>query len=236
VSTGEPRDLRAELRKATARTAQCIPIERLGEALTTDEQSHLERCARCQAELSLWREFDASESEADEGAAVQWISARLRNGPTAATRPAVTWWTALAGARGLAVAAVLLIAAGGIAYLIRDRAPHVRDTGTEQVYRSGRIEPLSPVGDLASPPAELQWKPVPGAVRYDLSLLEIDRRAVWRGSSKETRIALPPNVVAQFTPGKPFFWEAIARSTTDAALATTGTVRFRVVVAQPRGD
>ena len=73
-TTGET----AVLKRMLQATAECIPIERLGDTRTAVESEHLSRCARCQTEIALQQEFNESAPVSDEGAAVQWVVAEVR--------------------------------------------------------------------------------------------------------------------------------------------------------------
>ena len=84
-------------------------------------------------------------------------------------------------------------------------------------------------GDVAAAPTQLEWAAVPGAVRYDVQILEVDRAVLWRGSTREPRVDVPAAVSAKFVPGKRILWEVTAHD--DATvLAESGTQAFRVAV------
>jgi hypothetical protein len=215
-------------KEATERTTDCIPIERIGQQLTTGEQAHLRTCARCQTELSLWQQFDAAATEKDDGAAVTWIVSELHR---RAARPAALvpkrrgWWLAT---RALAAAATVVLIASG--YLLWDREPSIRDPGgTTEQYRTVQLALIAPRGDVGSAPRELAWQPAAGAIRYDVGILEVDGTVVWRTSTAEPRVAVPPAVLSGFVHQKPFLWEVTARDASGAAIASSGKQRFRVV-------
>ena len=77
MTSGNENDPVRLMRAALARTPDCVPIERLGEALTEAEQLHVASCARCQTELALRSEFDRAVTTDDERLQVQWIAADL---------------------------------------------------------------------------------------------------------------------------------------------------------------
>ena len=224
---------RTSNRDALDRTLQptpgCIPIERFGEARTSRENEHLTSCARCQTELSLWQEFDSSTPSADEGGSVQWVVAELGRRSTQAPRTIRDrpwWWLA----RPRVAAAAATIAVGAlIGYGVWDPEPRVGvRQDTPQVYRTVGVQAVSPVGDVVAAPRSLEWAPLPGAVVYDVQMLEVDHTSLWRGTAASTRIELPSSVIAQLVPGKTLLWEVTARNAAGAVVAESGTQRFRV--------
>ena len=230
-------DARAEVKRAMQATPGCLPLDRLGEEHSAAERQHILACAHCQAELALWREFEASPPDARDDDAVQWIVAEVkRRRHVPRIEPRRIAWGGWLDARGLMAVAATLILAVAVGYLAWDRAPAVRDVGNvePQAYRTAQVLAIAPVGDVDTRPREFQWKPVQGAVSYDLAIFEVDRTVVWRASSAETRVAPPGLVVSRFVPGKPFLWEVTARDRSNAAIANSGTQRFRV--APSRGD
>ena len=209
----------------------CLPFERLGDEHTPTERGHVQTCARCQAEIALWQEFQESAPEPEDGAAVQWVVAELRrrrSAPAPGPRRAAIW--AFFG-RGLIATAMTLVLGLAVGYLAWDREPAVQDIGTsgQPAYRASQLHVVAPVGDVGSAPRELQWKAPAGATQYDVVIMEVDRTEVWRSSSQAPRVALPPAVVSRFVPGKPFLWEVVARNGSGAAIAESGTQRFRVL-------
>src|SRR5215208_6172322 len=105
-------------------TPECVPIERFA-SLSANEHAHVDACAHCEAELSLWQQFEANQSSADEGAAVQWIAseiARRRAPDGAATRaPRFNWF----GGRTFAALAAGLLLMVAIGYSVIDREPSI---------------------------------------------------------------------------------------------------------------
>lgn len=222
---------RRELRETT----DCVPIERFGEELTTQEREHVAHCARCEAEVALWEEFRDATPSPDEGAAVQWIAAevaRRRAGtPAAARQP---WfnrrWFGVLRPQALAAAAAVVLVALTIGQLA-DREPAIVTPPSDQnEFRSARIETIAPTGDLPYAPTELSWVAVRGAERYDVEVLEVDRTVLWRASTREPRVQLAAGLTKQFVPGKTILWEVTARGRDGAALAQSGTQRFRVAI------
>ena len=215
---------------------ECIPVDRFGSALTEAEQTHVDTCARCEAELTLWKAFTDSQPAADEGAAVQWIVSELqrRSAPRRPPVPAAAWLSGLRlrSAIGLAAAAMLSI----VGYLALDREPRlVAPAPGEAIYRSAGVEVVSPLGDVARAPDELAWQAVDGAVRYDVQVLEVDRTIVWRTASLSSRVPLPGSVIQLIVPGKTILWEVTAIDASGVAIASSGSQRFRVPIATTPG-
>ncbi len=219
---------RGALADALRRTRECIPVERLGGALDDAERGHLETCARCQTELALLQTFERDAPAPDAGAAVRWIAAeaKRRAGASGANagvsrRPRWVRFVLVSSA-----AAVLLVAG----YMTWDREPRVATpVSTEETYRSAEIRVVSPIGDLTTPPGELIWTAVPGAERYEVSVFEVDRTVLWRGTTATPRVELPTSLVSLFVPGKTVLWQVSATTASGVAVARSSTTRFRVV-------
>ena len=231
--TSTPGDAARETLKRSAQpTGACISVERLGEALTPAERDHIAGCVRCQTEAALWESFNVTAPRRDEEAAVRGIVEELkrrnqnRQGGRAAPRTMqwLTW-------RPLSAIAATLALAVGVGYFARDREPNVAGTaGTAQTYRSGQVQLRSPIGDQSAVPGQLEWAAVPGAATYDVSVLEVDRTLLWRGTATDPRIALPSSVTERLVPGKTVLWEVAAKDASGTPLAVSGVQRFRVVV------
>ena len=221
-------------------TPDCVPIERIGEELTATERDHVVHCARCEAELALWEEFRDATPTPDEGAAVQWIAAevtRRRVESPSPVRPSWVsrrWFGVLSPQAVMAAAAVLIVAVMVGQLVDREPAVVLAPSGNADVYRSTRIQPIGPTGDLPQAPTGLSWIAVAGADQYDVAILEVDRTVLWRGSTGGSHIDLAPNVIGQFVPGKTILWEVSARGRDGAVIAQSGTQRFRVAV-RPQG-
>lgn len=212
----------------------CLAIERLGEPLTAADRAHVAACVRCRTELEMFAAYEASEPLEGEGLSVAWIAQRARravqDGPVAApaitAAPTVAWGIP----RWALAAASLAVVLGGAALLWRPAAS-VDSVAPGEVYRALRVDVLSPSGDVPAPPTELLVAAVPGAVEYQVRLLEVDGRELWRASTPVPAIPLPPAVSAAALPAKTLVWQVVARDAHQRVLAESGDVRFRV---QPR--
>ena len=205
-----------EWRNALAPTPECIDLARLGDELSEAERAHVDACVRCQTELALFREVMREESSPES----QWIADQLqrRNNNVVPFAPRV--WRAL-----YAVAAVLVVVIG-IGAWMQMREPSIDITGTPGTYRSARLDVVAPRGDIAQAPNELRWKTVPNATRYQVVIREVDATVLWTGGATTTHVVLPPDVVAQFAPGKSLQWDVRAfRGNEVLASSETQSVR-----------
>lgn len=206
-------------REALAPTPECIDIARLDGERSAAERAHLDSCVRCQSELALFREISREESSTGEAEAAMWIAGELqRRNNVVAFRPK-TWRVAYA----IAAALVLLIGAGT---WMQMREPSIDAPAGPGTYRSARLEIMEPAGDLPQAPNELRWTAVPNATRYHVRILEVDATPVWSADTAQSHITLPPDVIAQFAPGKSLLWEVEAfRGKESLASSQTQTVR-----------
>ena len=225
---------RREWQQALHAGPSCLAIERLGEPLTAADQAHVAGCVRCRTELEMFAAYEANEPLEGEGLLVAWIAQRakraVQDGPVAApaitTAPVVTWGMP----RWALAAASLAVVLGGATLLWRPAAS-VDSVTPGEVYRTMRVEVMSPSGDVPAPPTELRVAAVPGAVEYQVRLLEVDGRELWHVSAPVPAIPLPPAVSAAALPAKTLVWQVVARDAQQRVLAESGDVRFRV---QPR--
>jgi hypothetical protein len=237
----------SDWKEVLAPTPQCIDVARFGDPGTTGsqpvesdsddglrarlssaERAHLDACARCQAELALFREIDRQETSPEEQREVEWIVSELRQRNNVVAFPTNRW-------RALYAVAAALVMVIGIGWWMQLREPSI-DASIDDpgIYRSARLDLIAPIGDLAQGPNELRWAAVPDASRYRVQILEVDATPVWSTDTTDTRVALPPEVIAQFAPGKSLLWEVRAFRGKEM-LATSETQRVRVSV-QPRTD
>ncbi len=214
----------SDWKEALGPTPECIDIARLGEDLDAAGRAHLESCARCQAELALFREVGRNESTPEEDRAAEWIAGELRRRDNVVPFRSRSW-------RALYAVAAALILMLGAGYWMQLREPSLDELVTVLGnYRSARLDVLAPIGgELAQAPNEFRWTAVPNASRYHVQILEVDATSVWTADTAQTHIALPPAVIAQFAPGKSLLWEVRAfRGNEMLASSETQTVRVSV--------
>jgi hypothetical protein len=223
---------RETLERTLQPDAACIPLERLSENPTFSESAHLKSCLRCQTELALWQQITKSEPDPGEGAAVQWVVAELqrrRSSQSRSDNPAPYW--AWIRSRGFAVAAACLMLVVAVGYVSWEREPGVRGIlDGKATYRTRQMTVLGPVGDVRTPPRELEWVPIAGAAKYEVRLFEVDGNVLWRAVSSTPRVTVPASALYQMAPGKTLMWQVSASDATGARIAESGTQRFRVVL------
>ena len=147
--------------------------------------AHAATCPACAAELELARGFER-EASAEETADVAWIVDRLERraapaAPAGKVLPMRSRRAPLAATRWSlwAAAACAVLAIGLSLSALRDgRAPGLPERPLEDVVRGGSISWTTPLGTLAAAPAELAWRPVVGAVRYRVEILDVADRAL----------------------------------------------------------
>jgi hypothetical protein len=195
--------------------------------------------------------FESSEPLPDEGAGVAWISARLEQRldlikgsrtprRVDASEQAGSWISQLFGKRRswwlVPVAAALIIAAVGIAFLHRSREPQLRaHVGKGPVvYRSQEIEVIAPAGELPDAPKTLQWKAFAGASGYKVSIMEVDQEALWSGETSDFVLTIPAAIRARMSPGKPLLWRVTALDSQGRTLASSQMQRFSIQLKSSR--
>jgi hypothetical protein len=224
-------DPRTDWQKELAITPQCVPVTRLGEELSQTELDHTKTCARCQAELALFAAFERESDSSDEAGQVEWIASelrqRLQHAPAESNVKTFEPRRRNARTYGLAAAAVLALTVGGL--WMQNREPAIESPLNNQLYRTTRLEAVSPLGDVPAAPSELRWTAVETATSYSVRLMEVDRAPLWSGDTSSNHAAVPADVAARFAPGKTVLWEVTAlRGTTQ--LASSGIQKFRVAV------
>jgi hypothetical protein len=192
-------------------------------------KAHLAACPRCSAELALLVDFENATPAPEERNDVRWISARLaRSSPV----PRRRWWLSWVpsrpfGALAASAAALALVTAG---LYLRDSRDVAIGPGSEaRVVRSGSIGGLAPEGDIAARPQELSWEPAPGAARYQVELMEVDRSVLWMGSSSIPSLRLPADAAGLIQPAKTLLWQVSAFDREGRRIASS-LARFRLTL------
>lgn len=219
-----------KLKAAVKATPECPSLERLAAYLDSGGEddtraqmrAHIDGCPRCQTELALMREFVTAVPSAEEELPVKYIENRLkpekRKAP--APRPAFARWA-------MAMAACLAMVVVGSLYL-RQGAPELEGGGAAGTMRSIAIGGLTPAGDLAAAPAELQWEAAPGAASYTVRLMEVDRQVIWQTTVPVNHAAVPADVAARMTPMKTVKWEVVAQGPGGAELGRSQLTEMRL--------
>jgi hypothetical protein len=243
---------RSTLKAALRSTPECLTVQEL-ERLAEDpspKHPHLAKCPRCQAELTLLKEFEASSPLPDEGAAVTWISAQLdRNldqikNPRSVSRNAQSttatgWFSGLfkvgTGRWLVPVAAIVVVTTASLILLRPSKEPelHANLGSGQAIYRSQQVEVVSPIGELAGAPNSLQWKGFPGAAEYKVEIMEVDHAPLWSAKTNDISITIPSATRAKMLPGKPVIWQATALDSQGRTLAVSQLERFSVIRKSP---
>jgi hypothetical protein len=185
--------------------------------------AHLVECEDCARELRLieslkpWAErAGAAHPEArPQGAAP--IIALGRSGGSRRT-----------AARGLALAASLVVAAG-LALLLWPADPPIEPGPS--VLR-GEATPAAGIrpGDgvrLAGPPERLEWQPVPGASGYEVVLYDAQMTRLWQQPGLAAPLAeLPAELRGRLERGRRYYWAVLTR--TEAGSLQSPLYRFEI--------
>ncbi len=229
------------MKAALGRTKDCLPpeiLEALAEpsgdsAALAPARVHLDSCPHCQSELRLLREFMAAEVRPEDAAAVEFVASRLARPQRASVPRKASWWEAIFAwprmPAYLAAATVLLLA--GIGVYFRQR----QTPGAPQpmVYRSQQFNADAPSGDIPDAPSRFSWREVPGAARYDLVVMEVDRTPVWSTQTAAVFADAPADIRRLMTPGRSFLWQVVARNPAGEKIAESNLQNFHVAIATP---
>lgn len=230
------------LRQSLAAGRDCPPIEMLESLLDQDASSvelaqHVETCAHCLTELNLLRSFQTEPRDQEEANAVRLIESRLRpvvdaRIPVEASQP---WWKQLFTARWLspvAIAAACALIAIAIGVQLRHApAPTLtamNRTG-EEVLRSGAVNILAPLGDVAEVPATVRWQPVPDAVQYQVRLLEVDRNELWKTTVSSAEANIPQQAQLSIVPAKTLLLVVTAMDSSGRKIGESQASTFRLL-------
>ena len=89
-----------------------------------------------------------------------------------------------------------------------------------EVQRSQAVE-------IVAVPGSFQWKPVSGAVQYELTARGVEGAIVFHNSFTTPALAFPPEVVRTVNAGKLLLWEVVARDSSGNAIARSGIQQLR---------
>ena len=204
-------------------------------------REHVGHCVYCQNELAMLVEFEEAAPQPEEAADVAWIQSELerRSATAPQGRPSESFWARVSSwisgvfpSRGWQIAAVaaslLFVVAGGM-YLRQGNDRLSPPAGGEPVWRSQGFAGVAPLGDVTAAPTELQWEAVPGAGKYIVRVMEVDRTEIWRSEATSTSIPLPSEVRAQMTAGRSFLWTVTVHDATGNSVAETGLQTFHIL-------
>lgn len=143
----------------------------------------------------------------------------------APARPAAPWRT-----WRVAAAAVLAIGGAMTLWTVRPGAPPPLPPppGESEVLRGTDLETISPRGEIAAIPGELQWRERPGALSYRVVLRTVDDQVLWEATAPASPVRMPKDIRAQLHPAVAYTWTVEALDATGARLAVSEPTRFRV--------
>lgn len=224
-------DARRQWRRALEPGPDCVPLDRIGDELVGAEREHLAACARCQAERAVWDSVNRAATDPADVEATQWVAAETRRRVSAPAGPSRVAGRAWRVPSWIGIAAGLILLAGA-AVLWRDTAPGIgAPPAGNTVVRSGAVQLGHPIGDIDVPPRQFSWSAVDGAVRYSVTLLEVDGTELWVGTAEGPAVELPLDVSSKALPAKTLVWEVVALDRNGAVLARSNAGRFRVKAA-----
>ena len=192
-------------------------------------QSHADSCARCAAERELAASFDRSEIDlgdeelrsligeleqtgSDTGSAVSTLGSN--SGPSPWTR--------------LALAAMLVLVAGLVFQLSRPEVPPLPGLPVGGVTRSGNLDLLRPVGEVATMPLEMSWNDVEGATRYRVVVSAVDGATLWETTTPNSTIRIPDELRSNLRPAVSYRWMVEALDASDISVGRSDTLEFRI--------
>ena len=123
----------------------------------------------------------------------------------------------------IAVALVLLVI--GLIPRRGPAPPHFVLDG-EEVLRGESLTLVSPSNDILGAPQAFEWKPLPDAAEYKVSLY--DEALIWSITTKDSRSPLPEEIKAKLVPGRRYSWQVKAFSPQGQLLALSAKYYFQV--------
>ena len=133
-----------------------------------------------------------------------------------------------------AAAAVLVITIALPLVLNRQSEPSLTRLAPGNL-RSESMLPVSPVGDMPAAPEQLRWTGLPGAIRYEVRILEVDRTELWKAEIGQTSIPIPASVRSMMIPGKTLQWEVRAFANDGRPISSSAfPVAFRIIRAKSK--
>jgi hypothetical protein len=225
------------LRQTLRAGPDCPPIEVLNTNLLLDAadsrrvvtEQHLLQCLHCRTELDLLQEFASGPIRPEEAADVEWIVGRLKQGrltPDRPRLPVARWWRLQWATPRLPVSFTAAAAVALLAIIIipqwerrRDAARPVPEFANE-AQRARKIEVVETPGSFA-------WKPVVGAVNYELTVRAIDDTIIFHNTFTGSTLVFPPEVAAVEKTGKLLEWEVVARDPNGNDIAESGLQKLR---------
>jgi len=123
-------------------------------------------------------------------------------------------------------AALVLVVIFGLIPLLRKEAPPRFFLNDEGTVRGESLSLVSPVTDVKTAPAYLEWKKLGEDVEYKISVY--DNKLLWTETTLKTRIAVPDDIRSRMTAGQKYSWEVRAFSSKGILIAVSNRVHFRI--------
>ncbi|MGB9764672.1 MAG: zf-HC2 domain-containing protein [Candidatus Saccharicenans sp.] len=96
----------------------------------------------------------------------------------------------------------------------------------DETVRGSAITLISPVIDMNQIPSSFEWKKLGENVEYQISIF--NHELLWKASTKENRITLPPEIKAKMTPGEKYSWQVKAFAPDGTLIAVSSRVQFKI--------
>ena len=194
-------------------------LGRLSAEDKTAFEEHYFNCPACFEELKIRAEVLSVIR--DKGQALFPAAAqpgRIRIRPKNPVLKPVWLWGAAAGVTAVIIGIFLLAPS--------PQTPPVFTLSGDDTVRGQALGLISPRGDVALPPAYLEWTPLAEGTEYSVSLFEQQR--LWSETTRESRIRLPEEVRGKMVPGRSYSWQVKAFSPEGALTALSSRLPFKI--------
>jgi len=224
-----------------------LPDAALSAAERSRVEAHARDCPACAAERELARSFDASGKPSEDAEAIvqklhdsaPWKAGKVT--PIGVARPRPMERSRRRPAfmgLPLAMAAGVLIAVGAALQLLGPHAPPIGAPGSGSAMRGADIEVMTPAGDVATAPSELDWRDVPNAVSYRVSILGVDGEPLWNETVSQSPAMLPQSASNTLHASVLYRWQVEALDANGTRIAWSKPTQFRIAAGsnEPRSQ
>jgi hypothetical protein len=183
-------------------------------------ETHLSACRECRRRLVA--QYQESKAEVGLVQAPRWLKRRAFAIPRKGRAASPAWVLGLGRPYSVAVAALVVAVAGGLAVFLYTTDATRRQAPPDVLRQDNRPittpQLLAPSADavIASNQIEFRWSRVEGARGYRLTLMNEKGDILFQSSSEQEHLVLKA-MDARLERGKPYFWYVTAES----PLATT---------------
>jgi hypothetical protein len=214
--------------------ADCLSPEQLEAVLngaaSEADRKHAAECLHCQTEVAMFKQFVEADALPGEAADLRHIEQKLRQSPP--WRQRRSWFAGLFAGSSWSFAAAASLAAllaVGVYFARPARMAEQPPIDSGVMRASASVEGIGPVGDLDRLPTALTWRPVLNAANYEVTLLDIEEKALWTTRLSGATVNLPAAALVQMTNRKTLFWRVAAFDAQGKAIASSAPQRFRLV-------